>query len=99
MNINVEFSGGMELLFGGVAKKTIQISPTFGGNPAKISDMIIWLKDNLLTENVDLFIQGDSIRPGILVLINEVDWELEDGPEYELSNNDTITFISTLHGG
>jgi ubiquitin related modifier 1 len=38
-------------------------------------------------------------RPGILVLINDVDWELEDGLEYQLKNGDVIVFISTLHGG
>ncbi len=38
-------------------------------------------------------------RPGILVLINDTDWELEDGLEYVLRNKDTIVFISTLHGG
>lgn len=38
-------------------------------------------------------------RPGILVLINNVDWELCDELEYELENKDEIVFISTLHGG
>jgi len=38
-------------------------------------------------------------RPGILVLINDCDWELEDGLEYVLHDRDTIVFISTLHGG
>lgn len=40
-----------------------------------------------------------SSRPGILVLINDTDWELEDGLEYVLRDGDTIVFISTLHGG
>jgi hypothetical protein len=38
-------------------------------------------------------------RPGILVLINDTDWELEGGLSYVVQNNDTIVFISTLHGG
>jgi molybdopterin converting factor small subunit len=38
-------------------------------------------------------------RPGILVLINDVDWELESGLDYELKDGDSILFISTLHGG
>ena len=38
-------------------------------------------------------------RPGVLVLINENDWELEGGLEAELNANDSILFISTLHGG
>ena len=38
-------------------------------------------------------------RPGILVLINNTDWELEGEGEYVLQPNDEIVFISTLHGG
>ena len=39
------------------------------------------------------------MRPGILVLINDADWELMGQLDYELQDNDTIVFISTLHGG
>ena len=38
-------------------------------------------------------------RPGILVLINDADWELEDGLDYALRDGDRLVFISTLHGG
>lgn len=38
-------------------------------------------------------------RPGILVLINDVDWELEGKEDSIIKNNDSIGFISTLHGG
>lgn len=38
-------------------------------------------------------------RPGILVLINDTDWELEGEGEYVLKDGDEIVFISTLHGG
>ena len=38
-------------------------------------------------------------RPGILVLVNDADWELEGGPDYELQPKDDILFVSTLHGG
>lgn len=38
-------------------------------------------------------------RPGILVLINEADWELEGEDKYELQEDDHIMFVSTLHGG
>lgn len=38
-------------------------------------------------------------RPGILVLINDTDWELEDGLDYQIKAGDVLTFISTLHGG
>lgn len=40
-----------------------------------------------------------SSRPGILVLINDADWELEGEATYALQPNDNILFVSTLHGG
>ena len=38
-------------------------------------------------------------RPGILVLINDADWELEGEDHYELKDHDNVLFVSTLHGG
>ena len=38
-------------------------------------------------------------RPGILVLVNDTDWELEGEGAYVLKDGDEIVFISTLHGG
>ena len=38
-------------------------------------------------------------RPGILVLVNDTDWELEGEGEYAIQDGDEIVFISTLHGG
>jgi len=40
-----------------------------------------------------------GVRPGILVLINDVDWELEGRLDCELRDGDVVAFISTLHGG
>lgn len=57
------------------------------------------MKDNLLRERLDLFMQGDSVRPGILVLVNDTDWELLGELDYVIQPNDNISFISTLHGG
>lgn len=41
----------------------------------------------------------DIRRPGILVLINDADWELEGEGKYELQPKDNVLFVSTLHGG
>jgi ubiquitin related modifier 1 len=57
------------------------------------------MRDNLLRERLELFMQGGSVRPGILVLVNDTDWELLGELEYEIQENDCISFISTLHGG
>ena len=54
----------------------------------------LFLKDKNESDNSKL-----DVRPGILVLVNDSDWELVGQTEYLLENNDNITFISTLHGG
>lgn len=64
-----------------------------------VRHLLIWMRDNILTERPELFMKDASVcgctlvsalwslsaaselasfcrRPGILVLINEVDWEL-----------------------
>lgn len=40
-----------------------------------------------------------GLRPGILLLVNDTDWELLGEGEYLLEPGDVVTFISTLHGG
>ncbi|CAH7690109.1 ubiquitin-related modifier 1 [Phakopsora pachyrhizi] len=42
-----------------------------------------------------------DLKPGILPLINDQDWELFEpgGMDCLLSDNDNVLFISTLHGG
>jgi ubiquitin related modifier 1 len=57
------------------------------------------LKEQHLKERPELFMQADNVRPGILVLINDADWELCGGIDYQVQRKDTLCFISTLHGG
>lgn len=67
--------------------------------PWDIRSLLVWIKKNLLKERPELFIQGDSVRPGILVLVNDADWELLGELDYQLQDQDSVLFISTLHGG
>ncbi|KAI9491272.1 ubiquitin-related modifier 1 [Zychaea mexicana] len=102
LTINVEFSGGMELLFDNVRQHKITLpaqSKLDTSKPATLRDLIFYIRDNMMTEKKDLFVEKDTVRPGILVLINNVDWELCDELDYELEDKDEIVFISTLHGG
>ncbi|KAF7278471.1 ubiquitin-related modifier 1 [Rhynchophorus ferrugineus] len=97
MKIKVDFSGGAELLFGN--QKHHEVDLPVKDKPWLLGDLLFWLKDNLLQDRPELFLQDNSVRPGILVLVNEIDWELMDTINYEIQLNDSILFISTLHGG
>lgn len=62
-------------------------------------DVIAWMMSHKLQERSELFISGETVRPGILVLINDADWELEGTLDYVPREGDVVAFISTLHGG
>lgn len=102
MNVVLEFSGGAELLFGKNRQHKVELPRV--DSKWTIGKLLAWIKDNLLQERPELFLKDPSasqldVRPGILVLVNESDWELLGQTEYELEDKDTISFISTLHGG
>eukprot|EP01027_Heterolobosea_sp_BB2_P002647 GEZU01004000.1.p1 GENE.GEZU01004000.1~~GEZU01004000.1.p1 ORF type:complete len:185 (+),score=24.37 GEZU01004000.1:74-556(+) len=160
MKINIELSGGLELLFDKVTSFYVDVD-----EKTTLKDLIKFLRENKLKERPELFVQGATVyvppptppcgaliaicscshitpptesnhkltdqklrscldsnrshsfitnedlsslfatctytysRPGILVLVNDTDWELLGGIEYELQPNDNVVFISTLHGG
>ena len=68
----------------------------------------------MASQRPELFIQKDNVyvhllrtiiilarfrsRPGIIVLINGTDWEVEGGLDYKIKSGDSIVFVSTLHG-
>ncbi|KAM3599417.1 uncharacterized protein V6R79_005172 [Siganus canaliculatus] len=95
--IHLEFGGGAELLFDGVKQHHVTLPDQ--PDPWDMKQLLVWIQQNLLKERPELFVQGDSVRPGILVLINEADWELMGQLEYQLQDQDNVVFISTLHGG
>ncbi|TDL19443.1 ubiquitin-related modifier 1 [Rickenella mellea] len=102
--LRVEFSGGLELLFSNQRSHRITLPSTVPHGdgttkPTDITYLIDWLRRNLLKERAELFTDGATVRPGILVLVNDSDWELEGEGDYQLRPGDEIVFISTLHGG
>lgn len=98
VRVDVEFSGGMDLIFGGVKRTDIQLEEP-ADRPLSIVDVMVYCRDHLLKERPELFMKGDSVRPGILVLINDCDWELSGSDESVVEEGDHVCFISTLHGG
>ncbi|KAK4241459.1 ubiquitin-related modifier 1 [Achaetomium macrosporum] len=99
--ITVDFSGGLEMLFDNQRRHSVSLPAVDNeGRPATIGFLIDYLCKNLMKDpRVDLFVLDKHIRPGILVLINDADWELEGEEAYEIQPHDNILFVSTLHGG
>ncbi|KAI2641894.1 ubiquitin related modifier 1 [Hypomontagnella submonticulosa] len=101
LSINVEFSGGLEMLFSDQRRHMLSI-PALNkdGKPATIADLIDYLCEHTMRDTrKELFVLEDHLRPGILVLVNDADWELEGEEAYEIQAGDNILFVSTLHGG
>ncbi|KAJ1133710.1 hypothetical protein NDU88_000188 [Pleurodeles waltl] len=96
VSLLLEFGGGAELLFDGIKKHHVTLP--IQTEPWDVRHLLTWIRENLLKERPELFIQGESVRPGILVLINDSDWELMGELDYTLQNQDNVVFISTLHG-
>ncbi|EKG20821.1 Beta-grasp fold ferredoxin-type [Macrophomina phaseolina MS6] len=99
--ITVEFTGGLEMLFSNQRKHDIALpAKDDNGEPANVAFLVRYLCSNTMKDHrKELFVLDDTVRPGILVLINEADWELEGEDKYEVQKGDNILFVSTLHGG
>jgi ubiquitin related modifier 1 len=81
--------------------------------PATMRDLLLFLRARYVRDRPELFFASGSggsgggggsaagvgVRPGVLVLVNDVDWELEGALACALRDGDVVAFISTLHGG
>ncbi|OCK85684.1 ubiquitin related modifier 1 [Lepidopterella palustris CBS 459.81] len=99
--ITVEFSGGLEMLFSNKRKHNLSIPRNDdSGAASNIAFLVSYLCQNVMKDpRKNLFVLDETVRPGILVLINDADWELEGEDKYEIQRGDNILFVSTLHGG
>lgn len=98
--VKVYFYGGLDLIFAG--KHTLNVDlPISKSKAPTAGSLISHLTDAYLANSSkkSLFTKHDSVTPGILVLINEADWELEGKEDTELKAGDDVVFVSTLHGG
>ncbi|KAL8972841.1 MAG: hypothetical protein Q9183_000316 [Haloplaca sp. 2 TL-2023] len=99
--LNVEFAGGLEMLFCDQRKHYISLPNTDeNGQPATLNFLVRFLCEHVMKDHrKELFVIDKTVRPGILVLVNDADWELEGEGRYVLQAGDNILFVSTLHGG
>lgn len=99
INVKVEFLGGLDVISGKVREHKVALPFAEGG--AKVRDLVEYITKMVIRDEKDIpvFIEDGTVRPGILVLINDTDWELEGMEEYVVEAGDVFTFTSTLHGG
>lgn len=98
MDITLEFCGGAETHANG--EKFILLNLKSDPGEMTVRDIFRKIrKENMITDVDNLIESEESVKAGVLVLINDADWDLFDGPNYVLGRKDRITFISTLHGG
>lgn|SRR6218665_28068 len=95
--ITIEFGGGAELLFDRIKRHKVTLPDN--DRTWSMRSLLAWMRDNMVRERPELFLQGETVRPGILVLVNDTDWELCGELDGVVADGDTILFISTLHGG
>ncbi|XP_018053559.1 PREDICTED: ubiquitin-related modifier 1 isoform X1 [Atta colombica] len=55
--LTIEFGGGAELLFDGKKRHEVDLP----GEEWTLKRLLSWLRDNLLTERPELFMQGDTV--------------------------------------
>uniref|UniRef100_A0A1I8AWT7 Ubiquitin-related modifier 1 homolog n=1 Tax=Steinernema glaseri TaxID=37863 RepID=A0A1I8AWT7_9BILA len=98
MKLALEFAGGSQTLVKNQSRHEIELED---GKEWLMSDLLDWILQNLLVDcsTPDLLIKDGNVRPGILVLVNDTDWELLGNVDTVISEGDTVTFLSTLHGG
>lgn len=99
IKVKVEFFGGLDVISNGV-RELKTVLPLEEGE-ATMKDLVDHITKTIVADEKDIpvFIEDGTVRPGILVLINDTDWELEGMEEYVVESGDVFTFTSTLHGG
>lgn len=98
VSVKVEFLGGLDVI---VNSQRIHEVTLEGQDEFTVKDLINHIVEKMIANksDIEVFLEDDTVRPGVLTLINNADWELEGGLDYILEDNDIISFISTLHGG
>ncbi|KAI3701361.1 hypothetical protein L2E82_46015 [Cichorium intybus] len=99
MQLTLEFGGGLELLCDSVKIHSVDVDLPAEEKKLTMTHLLAWVRSNLIKERPKMFMKGDTVRPGVLVLVNDCDWELSGQLDTTLENKDVVVFISTLHGG
>ncbi|PIC42560.1 hypothetical protein B9Z55_009597 [Caenorhabditis nigoni] len=95
--VTIDFSGGAEFLVKAKVQK-VQIP-----EDSTLRDVLKFVRDNLVTDvhrmNMLLNEDASEVAHGVITLINDTDTGLLSEYDTTIEAGDTITFVSTLHGG
>lgn len=99
VSVKVEFLGGLDAISNGIRVHNCLVEGDEG--QVIFLDLLSHITRTLIPneDDISIFLQDGTVRSGILVLINDSDWELEGKEDYVLNSGDVCTFTSTLHGG
>jgi hypothetical protein len=62
VTFKIEFGGGLELLFANQKQHTLTLpAVNTSGKPTDLTDTILWLRDNLLKERPELFVEDKTV--------------------------------------
>ena len=61
ISVKIEFGGGLELLFANQRSYKVSIPAQDEGKPVNITFLMYWLRDNLLKEREELFIENGTV--------------------------------------
>ncbi|KAI3718165.1 hypothetical protein L6452_19019 [Arctium lappa] len=76
MQLTLEFGGGLELLCDSVKIHSVNVDLPSKEKKLTMKHLLAWVRSNLIKEMPEMFMKGDTVRPGLLVLVNDCDCEL-----------------------
>ncbi|GIL64896.1 hypothetical protein Vafri_18733 [Volvox africanus] len=61
VRVHIEFSGGLELLFGNQKEHDVDVPVQDGNQGLTAGHLIAWARDNMLRERPELFMKGSTV--------------------------------------
>ncbi|KAJ4956535.1 hypothetical protein NE237_013318 [Protea cynaroides] len=90
MQLTIEFGGGLELLCQSIKIHNVDVDMPAKEKKLTMKNLLSWVHTNLIKERPEMFMKGDTVRPGVLVLINDCDWELSGQLDTTLEEKDVL---------
>lgn len=97
MKVTVKFIGPFKNL-AGVEKICINLNSESNQTISSLIQTLIEIYGKKFADRI-LELQGGKLRPGVLILKNDVEIGVLNGLETSIKDGDEVTFIPVSHGG